>query len=174
MPLRQINRLLKIGAVLFLAAAAAIIAGEFNTPRGLASLDPPSRRAKSAVTNRFVKAPPLEEFALYWDRRLQGTGFDPLPEPMDLDPEPEMVADEPPLRATDRLRVRLVGTILEAGRSRAIFLGPQGRIDQKGVGQKLDLSPAGILVEQIQLASVTLSYQGEKVTLRLASPEGRP
>lgn len=170
MSTRLANWLLKALALLFLGIAVGSLIWEVQAYRvELTNLTghPPLQRTPA----RFAEAPPLDQFAASWHRELQGRSVD-----LEAEPEPEPDAEDQQVTnvAIKRIRIKLVGTILETGRSKAIFVGPDGKIDLKGVGQNLELTPKGVRVEHIELASVTLSFQGETLTLPLASAEGRP
>jgi hypothetical protein len=98
-------------------------------------------------------------------RSLRGPLYDPPPDTPSPVPQPRPVPPAPPTRPD--LDVTLVGTIIEAERSLAILADPSGKFDIKTVGQSLELSPAGIIVESIEAERVTLRYQGRQTTVQL-------
>ena len=61
----------------------------------------------------------------------------------------------------------LVGTIIEAENSLAIIADPNGQFDVKGIGEILEVDPAGIAVANIEAEQVTLDYRGDTTVLVL-------
>jgi hypothetical protein len=144
-------------------AAAAVVywgAQEPSTPK----TDIGSGVGTIAAPRALTTVPLLSEFREVWGKRLQGAA--PA-----APPARDNRGDEPHNRVTNSSRVRLIGTILEAGHSVAVFLGPAGEVDIKSVGDDLEIAPTGMRVEEIRLASVTLSYRGKSLTLELPSNE---
>jgi hypothetical protein len=173
MEARQINRLFKAFAALLLAAAVLVAVTAFRAPKVATPTGPATSTHNRREVSRIAEAPALTEFAALWDKPLRST-----PPPAALvgaegGGDSESEEGESISQAAEQIRVSLVGTILESGRSKAIFIGPDGKLDLKGIGQDLELAPRGMRVESIQLASVILSYQGEIITLRLPAPERR-
>jgi hypothetical protein len=66
-----------------------------------------------------------------------------------------------------------VGTVIEQGRSVAILMDQQGKIDLKPVGDTLELNPQGIRVEAIAQEEVTLNYQGRQMIVGMKSGNKR-
>lgn len=66
-----------------------------------------------------------------------------------------------------KLDLTLVGTIIEANQSIAILSDSSGQFDVKGIGESLELLPAGVTVENIEAEQVTLQYQGRRSTVQL-------
>ncbi len=65
------------------------------------------------------------------------------------------------------LDLTLVGTIIEANQSIAILSDSAGQFDVKGIGESLELLPAGVTVQNIEAEQVTLQYQGRQSTVQL-------
>ncbi len=65
--------------------------------------------------------------------------------------------------------ILLVGTVIEPSKTLALFRDDRGAFDLKGVGQSLDLVPAGAQVENIEPELATLRYEGREVKLLLAA-----
>ncbi len=104
----------------------------------------------------------LADFQQVWNTPLQGAR--PAPTPVDQ-PPPERP------RSEDVLQITLKGLFLERGRSKAILVGSSGELNIKGIGEVLDIVPAGVRVEEIRPASVKLSHRGRTLVLQLPSDE---
>jgi hypothetical protein len=65
--------------------------------------------------------------------------------------------------------LQLLGTIVEFDRSLAIVADATGAIDQKRIGDTLDLRPPGIVIEAIQSGEVVVSHRGKRLTFRIAA-----
>jgi type II secretory pathway component PulC len=76
-------------------------------------------------------------------------------------PKPTPTPQQPKLDLT------LVGTIIEANQSIAILSDSAGQFDVKGIGESLELLPAGVTVQKIEAEQVTLQYQGRQSTVQL-------
>ena len=120
-----------------------------NTPQAQTNPQPSNGLAKDQikpVTDR------------HWRRRL----FEPEPEP-----EPEPKEPEPP-----PLRVKLVGTIVEPNRTKAVLRTNDGRTLFKKVGQAIEGQPKPATLVGIEPELVKVKYAGEVVTLK-RSEQGR-
>lgn len=98
---------------------------------------------------------------------LRGPLYDPPPPPA---PAPKPVApppDPPKQKPIPKLGVTLVGTIIEADQSVAIIADSTGKFDIKGIGESLELSPQGMVLESIDSEQVTVTYQGRESTVVL-------
>lgn len=89
----------------------------------------------------------------------------PKPPPQPVQP----VVRKPltPVVKEPRLDWSLDGTIIDPARSIAILTDASGKTDLRGVGEEVELSPAGVLVRKIESDQVTLEVRGKKSTLRL-------
>ena len=99
-------------------------------------------------------------------RSLRGPLYDPPPPPIAAPqvrptPRPKPTPTLPPLNLT------LVGTIIDSEQSLAIIADAAGNFDVKGVGDSLELTPAGVRIGQIESEVITLEYQGRESTIRL-------
>jgi hypothetical protein len=65
------------------------------------------------------------------------------------------------------LGIRLVGTVMESGRSLAIVIDRQGKLDFRSEGDSLQLEPTGIRVESVSNDSVRVTFQGQSSTWML-------
>ena len=77
----------------------------------------------------------------------------------DVPPPPPAVAAPPP--PPPPLNVKLAGTVVEEGYSRAILVNPEGRTEFKRIGERS--GDAEVL--QIQPGKVTVRYHGEPIEL---------
>lgn len=117
-------------------------------PDGSGHIDPSN---DSAVANR-----PLRQ-ALY----------DPPPKPAQPAPPPAPRVVRPPTPVEPKLEVTLVGTIIEPERRLAIVADAMGGFDVKGIGEALELTPAGMTIEQIESEHITVRYQGQQAKVEL-------
>ena len=100
-------------------------------------------------------------------KSLRGPLYDPPPPPPPRPEPPPKRVETPKPPSIPRLDVTLVGTIIEADKSLAIIEDASGEFDIKGIGEPLELTPQGIVVEQIDSEQVILNYQGQKSTVML-------
>jgi len=70
---------------------------------------------------------------------------------------------------TPSFGIMLVGTVIEANKSLALFRDGLGYFDMKGVGEPLELTPAGAQVANIEPGLATVRYEGRDVRLELAA-----
>jgi hypothetical protein len=92
---------------------------------------------------------------------------DPPPSPEELNENEDGSRKQRPYDATGQGGLRLVGTMVESGRSLAIFTDATGKVEFKGVGETLEIAP-GTRVDQIAIAQVTISEQGRASVMRLS------
>jgi len=112
----------------------------------------------------------------------------PLQQPLYTPPKPEPTRPKPtpPAARTPRpkpsrrpkLNWKLVGTIIDAEASVAIFADADGKTDIRREGETVDLAPSGVSVRKIDSDRVTLDVGGDESTLQLqqsfSSDSGRP
>jgi hypothetical protein len=151
-------------SAVLLLSTAALVAWAFQNPVAVddqADLVAPKRAP--AKESKLVGSPPLEALAVVWERKLR--------RPLD-DPPKEQQENKNGLKKRRRDvnpaggSLRLVGTMLENGRSVAIFTDATGKVDFKGVGEMLEISP-GLRVDQIEFTQVTISEQGRTSVFQL-------
>jgi hypothetical protein len=98
-------------------------------------------------------------------RSLRGPLYDPPPPiaapQIRPTPRPKPTPTLPPLNLT------LVGTIIDPDQSLAIIADAAGNFDVKGVGDSLELTPAGVRIGHIESEVITLEYQGRESMIRL-------
>ena len=106
-------------------------------------------------------------------RSLRAPLYDPPPAPpktpANVRPVPRPKPTPPP-----RLNLTLVGTIIDPDHSLAIVADADGNFDVKGVGDSLELQPAGVRIGHIEAEVITLQYQGREATIRLDREASRP
>lgn len=88
------------------------------------------------------------------------------------DPPKEEVAKErvepaPRPPKTKRLDFMLVGTIIDPDESVAMISDANGKVDVGRIGQTLELSPAGVIVQEIHSKQVTLRHNGADSIVKL-------
>lgn len=102
-----------------------------------------------------------------WSRKLQ-SGFiakssPTIAEPKTLSnvPVPNAIA---PRSAAPDAGLRLVGTVIEKGRSMAIAIDRVGKLDFCPEGNSIQLEPDGVRVESVDRDSVRVSFRGQSAT----------
>ena len=168
----QRTRLLLRGiAMVLLLSSVDLIAWAFQSPVALddQASDLVAANRSAAHQAKLVRSPPLNDFAKFWLTELRRPLYDPPPAPKEA--KTDNKKDSPQKRRRHKSvpetgGLRLVGTMLEDGRSMAVFTDASGKIELKGVGEALELSP-GTRVDRIELTQVTISEQGRPTVLRL-------
>jgi len=138
---------------------------ESNTvrrPSGLAKSGPDaaSQSSDKAILNSKL-----------WTRNLQ-SGFranrvDSVVENTNfIKPAPALPLPAPVLQLPD-MGLRLVGTVIEKGRSMAIAIDRGGKLDFCREGTSLQLDPEGVRIESVFTDSVLVSFQGEKANWQM-------
>lgn len=167
MSARQTRFLLQVLSVaLLLGSLLAIVWAALPPAPELAAVAAASTRKPAA---EVVSSPELDELARFWDRRLQGPLYDSAPlavpaEELDQDGQ-QMQRQE---LATLPTEVTLVGTMREEGKSLAIFMHPDGKIDLKQAGESVAFPDGNMRVERIESSQVTLKGDSRSLVLRLA------
>jgi len=92
--------------------------------------------------------------------RLESSASTAPPKPPVVEANAEAMAP-PPLPAINDLGLRLVGTVLEEGRSMAIAIDGLGTLDFRREGDLLRLQPDGVRIDKVSKESVLVSYQGK-------------
>ncbi len=170
MTVRRVRQLLHtLAAICLMAAAAAVV-------WSLQPVEIPTTTTRPAVTmpgpSPDSTAVEISEARLaeVWGRRLQG----PLRDAVVRTP-PQTRPPAPRRQPPPNPRVELLATVIESGQATAIVADSGGRTDIKGVGEKLNLSPAGMTVESIRPDEVTLSFRGQSIRVALKkSPPTKP
>lgn len=83
-----------------------------------------------------------------------------------------IAASTPPPPTT--LNLTLVGTLKENGRGFAILEDSTSKFDVKGVGEALELTPAGVTIKNIQAGEVTVMFQGRESVLTIDKSKSKP
>lgn len=102
--------------------------------------------------------PPLESFAVVWEKGVRAA-----PEP--AQPQRERAPAQPP---PPPLRVQLLATAVEPGRSYAVLLDERNIIQVRSVGEYA----SGARVTRIEAGRIELDHRGRKVTLVLPEVYG--
>lgn len=93
--------------------------------------------------------------------------YDPPAPPPKPEPKPVVVRKQPAPPKKANLDWTLNGTIIDSDRSVAILTDASGKTDIRRAGEKVELSPPGVLVRRIDSDRVTLELRGSESTLRL-------
>lgn len=136
-------------------STAAIGTAEVSSPR------PTTTDLPAAPSASVAEVTPGQSIA----RSLRAPLYDPPPSK----PPPKKTVRQtpPPKPVKPKLKLTLVGTIIDANGSLAIIEDAQGKFDVKGEGDSLELTPAGVRIGQIDSDQITLQYQGAESTIRL-------
>ncbi len=164
-------------ASVLLAAGAAGVAGW-----GWVTGATPSRIDLAAIANTAKPTLPAQtdlvstSQQIDWARPLQSGFREPvqpqMPPAAPLVVTPKIAPSPRKIQpaAVPILGLRLIGTVVEAGRSLAIASDAQGQLDFRGVGDSFQLEPSGVKLVSIASDSVTVSVDGESTTWRLGEP----
>lgn len=114
----------------------------------------PARRS-SESQQKTVSLPPLSTFGQVWSLNLRR----PLIDEPKVAPTPAKKRSKP----TPPLSARLAGTVVEPGHSIAMFITKNGKIELKGIGEKV----GGAEVIEITSTGVSLKYHEKVIDLAL-------
>ncbi len=120
----------------------------------------PAAGQQSSAANATNTAKVTKSFEGLWNVALQ--------EPRNGKPA-QVASPASVTPATAGFGILLVGTVIEPTKTLALFRDVRGAFDLKGVGQPLDLVPAGAQVENIEPGLATLRYEGREVKLALSA-----
>ncbi len=133
---------------------------EINKPLAVSSNEDSRSQNRSSKENTIASG--------IWTRKLQ-SGFvvrssSTIAEPKTPTnvPLPKVIAS--PRSATPDTGLRLVGTVIEKGRSMAIAIDRVGKLDFCPEGQSIQLDPEGVRVESVDKDSVHVSFRGQAST----------
>ncbi len=152
-----------LGAVLLYAAsAAAIVGGVAIIARGPET--PPVQPPAVDTPTPSTASGPQRTLTAEQRDRLLGVRLRPMPALPTAPPEPTVApASEPPPPAP---KLRLIGTMLERGRSQALVETGPGDIRRVGPGDKID----DIIVLAIERDSITVRRNGREHTITFPDP----
>ena len=167
-------------AGMFAGAVGVGLLGWFTDGYGVAGLSEADNALKqgrrlSAASSAAPSASPSSFDSLMaseiWTRPLQ-VGFQTTATQSETTPKPQLIAPTPqpvvPQRpAVSDLGLRLVGTVVEQGKSMAIAIDRQGKLDFRGEGDLFQLVPEGIRIDAVLVDSIRVSFQGQASTWRL-------
>lgn len=159
---RSVERLLWTGSAAFALAAVALFALATCIPLEARHVVRAGSNGAELATPAHPTSAPATQRAASLDELMQLAHRDwrrPL-----FDPPPTI----PTVKEAPPLAVRLLGTIVEPGHSRAILLTPDGKTELKAVGE----TAAGAEVLNIQPDLVQVRYLQNTVDLRV--PRERP
>lgn len=128
-----------------------------------------NRKAQSAVVDPIESQDTATQPRVDFSTKLTRTLYDappPPPKPVVVTPSPKPVPK--PIRPP-KLELTLVGTIIEPDSRIAMISDVTGKVDIKGVGEPLELSPEGVTVQEIKSEQVTLRYNGKDSIVKLQS-----
>lgn len=166
--------LLRAVVLTLLIASIFILWRAFQDPTlpPIQALDSGNSASRAASSVQFTL--PLAEFAAITQLQLGAPLHDP-PEPEeDVEPEipdeepfeePEMAEEEDP--EPPGMGLRVIGTVLEAGRSMAIVADEDGGLQVKGEGEKIETEIGTGEIERIEYDQITILLDGEKQTLTM-------
>ena len=159
-----------VGGCLLGTAGAVYWSTSELAPAGI----PVDRRANSpATTDGESSIPSAVGVDAALSRSLRAPLYDPPPTPPQRPPKVRPVSRPKPT-PPPRLNLTLVGTIIDPDQSLAIVADADGNFDVKGVGDSLELQPAGVRIGQIKAEVITLQYQGNESSIRIDKEASRP
>lgn len=143
-----------VGAAVLAAVWAVWAPRDARADAGTADVARPMARSSAAT-----RALPLSSFEAVWDLKLQ--------EPLFASAPRNLPAASNPAAAAAPLALKLLGTIVEPGRSLAMLSTASGKPELRGVGEEID----GAQILQIEQDRVTARHNGRPVTLELQQPK---
>lgn len=167
MTVRTTRRLLHVLSAVSIAGAVALVVWGLIPPRP--PVVRPPRLAGLKAVDAAVRTDGVtrEQLASVWSKSLQADLKPPkAPEVVRTQPKPP-----PPPRPVNP-RVELLATVLDTDKPVAFLTDARGQTDFKGVGETLNLLPAGLTVESIQADQVTLKLRGRAIRVQLKRASG--
>lgn len=148
MTTRTMRRLLWALTAMAVTASAVVIlaAARWPYPSAPKVTDSKPRIATPHPGETHAAIPMLEEFLSAAEVDLRRPLVDPAP---------------PPRQPPPPLAMKLAGTIVEPGQSRALLIGADGKVQLKRAGETLD----GVELLSIDHDSVTVKYLGSPLVL---------
>jgi len=145
--------------LLLLLAGAFVAAWGFRGECALPTVTSASdiRPKRSAQKTSVEQLPALKEFNPHWDKPLRRPLFDP----------PPVVVPPPKKEPPPPLNVRLVGTIIEPGKTIAMLTNARNSLEFKQVGDTLGAGKALATITSIENSRVVVQYAGETVVLTM-------
>ena len=130
---------------------------DVRRPTTTASADPPAEQ------HQTPSLPPLAELRRLWVLDLRRPLYDEPTEASD--------GNDPPPKPEKPLRVKLIGTAVEEGKSEAILQMTDGSIEIVGVGQSVKDGDEVLRVTRIEPGKVAVEYRGRSHELIGPKPE---
>ncbi len=65
--------------------------------------------------------------------------------------------------------IKLLGTVVDQGRTLGLFQDSAGGFDVKSVGESLELVPQGVQIASLEVGKALVRYSGKEIDLRLSS-----
>ena len=165
------RRLLGLVALVQLVASVFVLWRAFCEPnlRKVSEVDDRAARPRSVADASFTRE--LDEFDPLFQRSLGAPLYDsPTPKqapPPRQEPKPKLRPTLPPKqpRPTDA-GLRVIGTVIESGKSLAIFADTNGSIQLRGEGDSIETSTGSAKIDRIELRQVSISFEDETLTLK--------
>ncbi|MFK8115062.1 MAG: type II secretion system protein N [Rubripirellula sp.] len=143
--------------------AAAWSLRDVSTPPPVASTAGQNQGSDAIIPNQ---TPPRVYNDQLLNASLRGPLYPPPPAPPVKKTEPRKAVPKvtpPPAQ----LNMTLVGTLKDKGKGFAILEDATNKFDVKGIGETLELTPAGVQIKNIGTDEVTLLFQGRESTHKL-------
>lgn len=165
-----LRQLLYSGSVAALALGSILVALAMYVPLAEPTLSPPSKPASATSFTKVTKENvqrrlSLETVQPHWDKRLRGPAIVPPPPA----PEPTVVREEAPQPAPIKFEGKLVGTLVDDGRSLKRAWLQWGTTTPQVVseGQKLQDQPGSPEIVSIATDEVTVQLGEAVIVLQL-------
>jgi len=160
MPIRRLRTLLwALSITLSLASLSAVSWAVWWPYHASLPQSTPATREKSASDDPGLSfgRPTLSQFEGLWDKRLRRPLYDPPP------PTPKVAE----VKKLPPLQIKLLGTIIEPGKSQAMLATPRGTVELKRVGDTIDSEQPPAELVTIERDRVVLKRQGDLITLEI-------
>lgn len=159
MSLRRKKLLLRVLALMLLLGGALIAVwgyrGDCSIPVTASAIS--GRPSRPAANDNHDALPELKEFEAHWNKPLRRPLFDP----------PPVVVPPPKKEPPPPLNVRLVGTIIEPGKTIAMLTNARNALEFKQVGETVGSGKLLATITAIENSRVVVQYAGETLVLTM-------
>lgn len=163
-----------------LVASLSILWLAFRPPKlpSIQALNPETSKDRPSNGMHFTR--PLNEFTDIANRRLGAPLYAPPAPPVEEEPEDEDPPEEEPempdeetetpdeeTEPAPEIGLRVIGTVLEAGRSLAIVADEDGGLQVRGEGEAVETEIGIGEIKRIEYDQITILLEGETQTLKM-------
>jgi hypothetical protein len=175
--IRKIKTVFLLSSIAMFTMSCVVLFCGWNVYR-LGAQDTSKRKAAPSIRLDAEPSHPSKSDTIdlaIWNRRLSSfPTSNPMPiEESSVEVEPVEIQEpiiREPMDIAETFEIRLVGTVIEAGRSMAIAIDGQGKLDFRNEGEMLQLEPAGIQITKVSADAIRVTYQGVESNWQIGQP----